>query len=69
MTDQPEQFVRPFNLHLPDGTTQYGAEFPFGLVVSGSEELGLNWAALSITDLLDRMPPGTTVHRPEEAQL
>jgi hypothetical protein len=66
VTDQPEQFGRPFRLHLPDGAIYHGVEFPSGRVAIDLEHSFR--VAISVDGLLADAPEGAIVVRREEPQ-
>jgi hypothetical protein len=67
VTDQPSpQWARPFRVDLPDGTSLDGAELPSGRVITDDREIGFCTAATTIDHLLEVLPSGTLIVRPEE---
>lgn len=57
MAQQP--YARAFNLHLPDGTTHHGTEFPGGVCITFAPQIGLTRAATTLTYLLEDYPDTT----------
>ncbi|MFD8866045.1 hypothetical protein ACFV1F_17000 [Streptomyces sp. NPDC059590] len=60
------QFARGFRLHLPDGRTLDGAQFPSGRCVLDDPERGLVTAAVSIEALLEGESESARVEWPDQ---
>lgn len=60
------QFTRGFRLHLPDGRTLDGAQFPSGRCVLDDPGLGLIKAAVSVEALLEGELSDARVEWPDQ---
>jgi hypothetical protein len=58
------EFSTGFRLHPPDGGPIDGAELPSGRVIAERLDDAYLMLAMTLGDLLERLPPGTRVEWP-----